>query len=193
MSRRLTVLKGKVAFLAVVRLFAHPAYIILALAGTLLVSGFVVWSLNGQLLAYVLFAAPITLWAKLGFLVDSYRTLFTVYDTLQSIGLVVFAVLFGINLATMVYVLRHRSAGSIPKKSGIGGLGFAVLGGGCVACGTSVIAPLLATIGASSGPFVRDLGTAFNVFGSLLILYSLYKLGAICANIQALRKQACAR
>jgi len=94
-------------------------------------------------------------------------------------------VLFGINLALLVFVLRNRGFKLIPKKSGLGGFAFAIIGGGCIARGTSIIAPLLATLGATSAPFVRDPGAIFNWLGSLLIAYSIYKLGAVCSYIFA--------
>ncbi|MBW3568575.1 hypothetical protein KY385_00385 [Candidatus Parcubacteria bacterium] len=170
-----------------VKVFARPAYIFLAIFGSLLTSGLILWSLNFDLIRYVIVEAPISTFQKLNFFFDVYKDIYTTYNNVQNAGVVIFSILFGINLALLVFVLKHRGFQSIPKKSGAGGFAMAIIGGGCIACGTSLIAPLLATFGASVTPLIRDLATLFTFVGILLITYSIYKLGLICSYIFASR------
>jgi hypothetical protein len=79
-------------------------------------------------------------------------------------------------------MLKTGSLKQVPKKSGGAGLIFAVLSGGCVACGTSILAPLLATIGATSTVFVQDLSNFLNWISIILISYSIYKLSGVINN-----------
>lgn len=176
-------LRLKNSFVSVAKVFRQPSYILLAFVGAFFASGLILWSLNLDLVGYILFQAPLAIGGKINFFLDIYTEVYTTYTSIQGTGIVIFSILFGINLGVLVYVFKHKGFQAIPKKSGVGGLMFAVLGGGCIACGTSLIAPLLATLGATTAPFVRDLATIFNLIGSLLLLYSIYKLGEIISII----------
>ncbi|PJE65192.1 hypothetical protein COU91_03080 [Candidatus Saccharibacteria bacterium CG10_big_fil_rev_8_21_14_0_10_47_8] len=180
---KLWLLKLKISLRSALKVFRRPAYIVLALLTTLVASGSILWSLNLDLLRYIIFEAPISALAKVDFFFDIYKGVYTDFSSAQSTLVVIFSVLFGINLALLVFVLKHRGFKAIPKKSGAGGFALAIIGGGCIACGTSLIAPLLATFGASATPLIRDLATVFTFIGSLLIIYSIYKLGAVCSYI----------
>ncbi len=172
-------LKFKIVLRAVVTVLRRPKYIILSIISTLAMAGIIIWSLNLELLGYILFQAPLDLFGKIDFIAYGYQSLFTTYDNLLSLGIIVFTVFFGINIAMLVYVIKRQGMKAVPKKSGGGAFIFAILGGGCVACGTSLVAPLLASFGAVSAPFLRDLGAIFNWLGSLLIIYSIYKLSLL--------------
>lgn len=184
-KQKLQLLKLKINLGSVLKIFQRPAYIVIALITTLIASGAILWSLNLDLLRYIIFEAPISAFAKVGFFFDVYKDVYTDFSSAQSTLVVIFSILFGINLALLVFVLKHRGFQSIPKKSGIGGFALAIIGGGCIACGTSLIAPLLATFGATATPLIRDLATIFTFIGCLLIIYSIYKLGAVCSYIFA--------
>lgn len=139
-------------------------------------AGLVIWSLNLDLIIYIFFEAPLSLFGKIEFFFDGYKSLFSNFDSLLSVSIVVFSFLFGLNIALLVYVLRHVGVKSIPKKSGGIAFIFAILGGGCVACGTSLLTPVLISLGVFGGAFLRDLGAIFNILGSFLLVYSIYQL-----------------
>ncbi len=187
-KQKLWLLKLKISLKSAAKVFTRPSYILLAVFGSLLVSGLILWSLNLDLVRYIIFEAPTSGSQKFGFFYDTYKSIYTSYDSVQDTGIVVFSVLFGINLALIVFVLKHRGFQAIPKKSGFGSFALAIVGGGCIACGTSIIAPLFATLGATSASFVRDLGAIFNWLGSLLIIYSIYKLGAVVSYVLAVNE-----
>jgi|AntRauTorckE6833_2_1112554.scaffolds.fasta_scaffold02792_9 hypothetical protein len=178
-------LKAKITLSSIGTVLRSPAYVVLSVASSLAIAGLIIWSLNLDLLWYILTEAPLNLLQKLEFFVYGYESIFTTFDSLLSVSIILFSVLFGMNIALLVYVIKNQGFKSIPKKSGGAGFTFAILGGGCIACGTSLLAPLLATAGAGSALWLRDLGTIFNLLGSLLIGYSIYKLSIIVATVRA--------
>ncbi len=182
---KLTFFKIKISTKAVLRVITRPAYLLIAIFGSLLASSLLLWLFNLDLIMYILFSAPISVVEKLDFFFSVFWGIFTTYNSIQAVGIVVFSVLFGINLALLVFALRHRTANSLPKKSGASGLILAVVGGGCLACGTSLLAPLLATAGASSTVALQDLAGLLQWTASIFITYSIYKLGSVCAYIFA--------
>lgn len=155
----------------------QPAYLTIAVLSSLLITGIMLWSLNFNLLFYILFQAELSMLEKIDFFLYGYTSLFSNINDIFSASLVIFAVLFGINAAILTKVLRQRSLKAVPAKSSSGATAFAVLSGGCVACGTSILAPLFSSFGASTTAFfMRDLGTIFTILGSILLLYSITKL-----------------
>ena len=132
-------LRSRVALKGVLHVMRKPQYIAGAIIGAFLSASLVIWSLNLELARYIIFEAPISLADKLQFFSDSIRDIFITYSDMQALGITLFAVLFGINMAMLIYVLKHRGFSKIPKKSGFGGTLFAVLSGGCVACGTCLL------------------------------------------------------
>lgn len=172
-------LKVRISFAlkALGHVFIRPKYLLLSIFSSILMIGFILWSLNLDLLVYIIFNAPISILDKVEFFIYGYQSLFTTLDSVLSLGIIVFGILFGINLSLIVYVIRNIGYKNIPKKSGGGAFIFAILGGGCIACGTSILAPLLASLGAvGSSALMRDLGAIFNWLGSILLVYSIFKL-----------------
>lgn len=166
----------------VTKAIKSPKYIFIALIVSFLVTGFIVWSLNFNLLKYIAFEAPVSLYEKIRLFWDVQTGIYSVYSSPQATGILLFGLLFGLNSALITYLIKNNGFKQIPKKSGGAGLVFAVLGGGCIACGTSILAPLLATIGATSSAFTTTLSNYFNWIGIILILYSIYKLGFVINN-----------
>lgn len=178
-------LKTRITLQAITHVLRLPRYIVLAATSTLLMAGLIIWSLNLDLLRYILFEAPLTAYDKFEFFAYGYQSLFTTYNSALSLGIIVFTLLFGINIAMLTFAIRREGLASIPKKSGGGAFIFAILGGGCIACGTSLLAPLVASAGAASAPLLRDLGAIFNWLGSLLLIYSIYKLSLIVQSAKS--------
>lgn len=182
--------RARVSVVASLKVFLNPVYVVLALLGVVLSSSLVIWSLNLDLARYILFDLDgVSLGVRLQTVFwDPYWSVFSTFENFQALGIVIFSSLFGLNLALLVYVLKNQGFKDLPKKSSFGGTVFAVLAGGCVACGTSILAPLVATFGATSGAFLRELSLWLNWAASILIVYSIYKLGLLVANAQARRK-----
>lgn len=180
-----TLLKLKVSLVSAGKVLRKPQYALLAVFGAILTSGFILWSLNLGLLIAVLFKTSLGVSTKVGFFMSVYSSLYTIYGTFISSVIIIFAVLFGINLSLLMFTLKHHGFTAIPQKSSASGFMLAVIAGGCAACGTSLVAPLLTTFGATSTVFIQDISILFLLLGSVLITYSVYKLGLVCAYVLA--------
>jgi len=172
------------SFRGVITVFKNPLYILLALILSFLISGFVIWSLNFDLVRYIVIDAPINAFEKLRFFWDVQTGIYTAYSSSQATGILLFGLLFGINGAMILKVIRSGALKLIPKKSGGASFMFALLSGGCVACGTSILAPLLATAGATSSAFTTSLSNWLSWISIIFISYSIYKLGSVINNVK---------
>jgi hypothetical protein len=186
----LLTLRLKVTMSAIVELFKQPKYALLSILASLLSGAFLMWSLNLDLVSYIIFDAPLTVVEKIQFFATSYRDLFTTYESTQAMSMLLFMILFGLNISLLVYVIRNQGFSSATGKSSAGGLLVAVLGSGCLACGTSLLAPLLATFGAVSGAFMAELAKWLLWVGSLFIIFSIITLSQIARTIQMKHKQS---
>lgn len=181
-----TALKAKVAYKNVARVLLNPSYLALAVLSAFLVLGVILWSLNLSLLRYVLIDSGIGASDKLTFFLSVYQGIFSSYDSLQAVSMIIFSTLFGVNIAVLVFVLiNQRSRKALPASSALG-LGAAVIGGGCIACGTSLLAPILTTLGLfGASSLIEMLGAVFTLLGVSMVLWSLYKLGLLAGTILA--------
>ena len=179
-------LRLKVGLKGVGHVMTRPPYLFLAILVSIFSLGILLWSLNIDLLGYIFFEAPLNIIEKIDFIFDVYGSILTNYESFQAIVMVLFSLLFGINIAVLVYVMRGGQKEAIKSKSSVGGLSLAVIGGGCIACGTSIITPLLATLGATSSiAFTNAIGLYLNLIGIVFIVFSLISLGQRVATIQA--------
>lgn len=165
--------------------FSNIRYILLALVFSFFITGFLVWSLNLDLLRFTIIESGFALSDKLRILWDVQTGIYTAYSNMQATGIILFGLLFGINFALIVKAMRSNSLKKIPKKSGSVSLILAVISGGCVACGTSILAPLLATLGATASVTINELSNLLNWISIILITYSIYKLGGVINNTKA--------
>lgn len=169
-------LKLQILKSATLKVFHKPTYVLLALLATSIMMGIILWSLNYDLILYIFFESPLDFFGKIEFFLYGYQNLFTSLDSVLSLSIIAFSVLFGINSALLVYVIKNHGFNNIPKKSSTSAFIVAILGGGCIACGTSLLAPLLISFGVVSTAVLRDLGSILNIIGSLLMIYSIYRL-----------------
>jgi hypothetical protein len=153
-----------------------PLYTLLALGSALLMLTIIIWSLNYQLVGYILTNPDMSPWQKIRFFSYGYEALFTSFDSFLSVSVISLAFLFGVNIAVLVYALRRKTASA--HATGTSGIAatLGILSSGCAACGTSLLGPLLATFGATSLTAVHNIGAAFSLIGSALLLYSIYKI-----------------
>lgn len=182
-------LKLKISFGAVLKVLLKWQYLLIALAGYLIAEAMVLWSLNVDLVKYILFDSGVNIATKFEFFFSVYRDIFTNYESAQALIIIIFSVLFGINTALVVFVLKNQDYKSIPKKSGFGGMILAIVGGGCLACGTSILYPLLITLGLSTTVVAQQIGIVLSAVGSLLLIFSIYKLGGVASFVLKSKEQ----
>ena len=185
----LFLLKLKISFSSVLEVLLKWQYFIIALVGYLVAEAMVLWSLNVDLVKYILFDSGVSISTKFEFFFSVYRDIFTNYESAQALVIIFFSLLFGINTALVVFVLKNQDYRSIPKKSGFGGLIFAVIGGGCLACGTSILYPLLITLGLSTSIVAQQIGMVLSIIGSIFLMFSIYKLGGVASFVLKSKEQ----
>ncbi len=153
-----------------------PLYTLLAITAAFCMLTVIIWSLNYQLVGYILTNQDMSPLQKLRFFSYGYEALFTSFDSFLSVSVISLAFLFGINIAVLAYALRRKTASA--RATGTSGIAatLGILSSGCAACGTSLLGPLLATFGATSLTAVHNIGAMFSLIGSALLLYSIYKI-----------------
>ena len=162
---------------ALQKVFRKPAYVILAFITSVAVFLFAVWFPNLRLLVGVIRSSDISLLDKLELplnLIGSIATNFTLLSASYTIAI---AILFGLNLAMVVYYLQRRikdvEQGGI--ATGFLGITSGVLGMGCAACGSFLLTSVLAFFGASGVlAFLPLVGGEFGILGIALLAVSLY-------------------
>jgi hypothetical protein len=178
-------LQLRAAALGTRKVFTRPLYILIAVFSAFLGLGIILWSLNLDALRFILFMGEIPASVKFDFVTGVYQGLFGLIDTMQSLVLITFAVLFGVNISLMIFVVFSRVSNRSAQTKGAGGLALAIIAGGCAACGASLLAPLLTTIGITSLFAIQQLGTVVGILGILLTSWSILQLGKLAATAAA--------
>lgn len=117
-------------------------------------------------------------------LIGSIGTNFTMFSASCAVAI---AVLFGMNLAVITFIFREQrrqetQSGQIVTATSLGGLMSGLFGIGCAACGTFVLSPVLAFLGAGTLVAVLPFGgEEFGALGvgmlSLSLVISAKKIG----------------
>lgn len=162
------------------KLLRKPYYLAVAIISAFLMLGLVLWSLNIDLLTYVLFQSTADIGQKLRFFTYVYEALLADFS-FQNSAFLLFSVVFGINMAFFVYVLRRRKSDAKSVATSGSAATIGMLSGGCAACGTSLLTPLLASVGGVSAGFAEQLGAILSVLGSILVIYAIFTLAEIAS------------
>jgi hypothetical protein len=154
---------------------------------TIIIAGatlFLILWINNLSLLFNTLTSPLSLSAKWDFLLTTPSFLTSSYEPYQAFILVLFSVLQGVNLALLIKLVRSRQYKSLVGATSKSGLALlaTIIGVGCGACGSSLLAPLVASVGASSTLLLERLGFIILVFGIGLLLYSIVKLSMIIAS-----------
>lgn len=168
----------KVSLSGLRKIFRLPQYILLSLAVTFVVMGAIVWLPNWRLL-FDIGRLPISFFDKWKTIFEGYAGIFTNFDKFPAISIFIVALLLGItvSLITAIGINRANSA----RSAGAGAA--AIFGAGCAACGTSILAPLVAAIGgATSVSFITYLGYTANLLAIILLTYSIFRLSQQAAT-----------
>lgn len=134
------------------RVFSQLRYTVLASSIAMIVLSASLLLPNLGVITQVFGTSGLNVLSKLSFFLTLYGTLFTNYSLLSAVNLILISVLFGINIALLVYYIRRQqvaSANVTAHMTSLGGLVSGLLGIGCAACGSVVLTALLGTFGAS--------------------------------------------
>ena len=158
-----------------------PKYFILAIIFSFLLSLIIYFSINFNFYGPLLFSS-MELSATFFVLGTMIQTMAQSYFT-DSIGimLLIISLLQGMAISLLVYNIKLNRQFNTKV---IAGSGFAtiaaVIGLGCVPCGTSLLVPIMTIIFASSAPALLNTANLIVlILASFLSIYSLYKIGRV--------------
>lgn len=152
-----------------------PAYAVLAVVAGFVGLNALVISQNMALFLDTVVTGNLPLGARLGILKGLYPFVSPSYPFAMSTFIVAVAGLFGVNLSMLAYHFKENGV-SVREGSGSAvGLFLGVLGAGCAACGTAVLAGILSVFGVVGGlAFLPFDGIEFSVLAALTLLVSVY-------------------
>lgn len=155
----------------------RPAYLLLAGAIALLVLAATLWLPNYRLLGAVFTTPGVALAVKLQLLVGLLGGLASNYGAVAAVTIATMPVLFGVDIAMIVYFARQRrtrlARGEIAAS--MGGAASGAIAVGCAACGSFLLLPILSFLGAAGAIALLPLGGAeLGLVSIALLLLSIY-------------------
>ena len=156
--------------------FTQLSYLLIALTTGFAVISIAVWLPNVSLILTVLMSGTASVLEKLHFLVSLYGGIATNFTLLSATYTALIAVLFGIYIALLVFVIRRqRQFAGTQSIAGAGGVIGGFFGIGCAACGSVIFTTFGTALGA--GAFATLLpfgGQEFGIIGVLLLLFAIF-------------------
>ncbi len=155
----------------------RPAYLLLAGAIAVLVLAATLWLPNYRLLDAVFSTPGVTLATKLQLLASLAGGLASNFGVLAVATVVIVPVLFGVDVAMIVYFAKQRrtrlARGEIAAS--LGGVASGAIAAGCAACGSFLLLPMLSFLGAAGALALLPLGGAeLGLLSIALLLLSVY-------------------
>lgn len=193
MKQRLSFLWLKIRLSArtILWVFTKWRYAVLALVVAFLFFELIYWLFNLSVLGVVLGSVKLSIFDKLEFLIDPILSLGSIMGAGTASMMLLLSLVQGMNIALLTYIIRNQP--KVEAKA-IGGSAFigvlAVIGIGCPACGTSLIAPVVALFVSGSAVAVSETITRIALPIALAAgFYGLYALGIQAANVKAIAAQ----
>ncbi|MBI5612218.1 MAG: hypothetical protein HY942_03985 [Gammaproteobacteria bacterium] len=155
----------------------RPAYLLLANAIAIVVLAATLWLPNYRLIGAVFSTPGVALGSKLQLLASLAAGLADNFGAVPAVAAVIVPVLFGMDVAMIVYFARQRRArlarGEI--AAGLGGAASGAIAAGCAACGSFLLLPVLSFLGAAGALALLPLGGAeLGLLSIALLLLSIY-------------------
>jgi hypothetical protein len=165
-------------FITFKKVFSQPQYITRAVVAMAIVFMFAVWLPNLRLIVEIMFNSNASLIKKINFLFSLFGSIQTNFSAVSASYIIAIAILFGVNVALLVYFIRNKQTSGLVSGATLsigGGLISGVFGIGCAACGTFILSSLLGMFG-SVGivSFLPFGGEEFGFLGVGLLVYSIY-------------------
>ena len=145
------------------------------------------WLFSYEQLSFVLTGDNgLDFWGKVDFLFDGFLNIFRFIDDFVPITLIIIALLQSTAIA-MLLRLRKISQQKTTKKAvrdSIGPLSIGLIGSGCVACGGSILSPLLGAIASNvSVTVARGVGDILLLLAVILSYRALTKIAFVMAKV----------
>jgi hypothetical protein len=155
----------------------RPAYLLLASAIAVLVLAATLWLPNYRLLGAVFTTPGVALATKLQLLMSLAGGLASSLGALAAVAAVIVPVLFGVDVAMIVYFAKQRQARQARGEiaASLGGAASGAIAAGCAACGSFLLLPILSFLGAAGALALLPLGGAeLGLVSIALLLLSIY-------------------
>ena len=159
------------------KVFSSTAYQALAITISVSVFAFAVWLPNWRLIVTVIASPSVSFTEAVGVIFGLFLSIGTNFTIVSASYTIIIAILFGINIALLIYYVRMRRGAfkSGGAATGIVGLVSGVFGIGCASCGTFILTSVLALVGgAGILSFLPLGGEEFGILGVVLIGYATY-------------------
>ena len=159
------------------QVFSNVRYVSIAAPIAFAVFAFAIWLPNWRLIFTVLMSPSVSFIEAIGVIFGLFLSIGTNFTVVSASYTIIIAILFGVNIALLIYYISTRR-GILRGKDGIygvGGLVSGIFGIGCASCGTFILTSVLALVGA--GGIVTFLplgGEEFGILGVILIGYATY-------------------
>lgn len=164
---------------ALQKVFGNVGYVFISLAVSLAVFLFAVWLPNLGLIGIVLFDSSAPAEAKFALPIQLIGSIVTNFSWFSAGYLVLIALLTGINIGLVAYLLKTGKQNQGNPKGyilNLFGMGAGALGVGCAACGSLIVTAVLGAAGGSLIAFLPLKGMEFGVIAVLLLGGSTYAL-----------------
>lgn len=164
--------------------FRHGRYMVVAVFVTISVVTMIALLPNLGLIERVLGASTVALDKRLWFVLQLYMSPFSTMSGFSATLSLLAAVLIGINSACLLFYIRRRrmpQRDRVAHAAGVGGIVSTLLGIGCAACGSAVLAAVASIVGATGLIVALPLhGAEFGLLGvGLLFLTTGFVLQRI--------------
>ena len=154
----------------------RPSYAALAASVGVVAFVLAIWLPNIALLGAVFSDAQVPLEAKLGIAISLVAGIATNFSLFSASYTVAIALLLGIDMALVVYLLRQKRAAAAGKNFvlGSGGVASGLIGIGCAACGSLLLGGLVPSLGLAGALATLPLqGEEFGILSVTLLFVSL--------------------
>lgn len=163
------------------RVFGNARYTGIGIVTAFIVGSFSLLLPNYSLIEKVSSSSSQTTFDKITFVGKLYGGISTNHSLFSASLLIVMAMLFSLNTTLLLYYVRRAQVNTASLRtvhlSGIGGMVSGILGIGCAACGSVILASVFGTLG--GGVFIAWLplrGAEFGLIGIILLLSSSWLL-----------------
>ena len=172
-------------FKALQKVFRKPMYVFIALSTSFVVFAFAVWLPNIPLIIQVMGHPGVLFLDKFDLPISLLGSIAPNFTLLSAFYTITLAILFGINLAMLIFFLRRKITDikQSGARTGFFGIVSGIFGIGCAACGSFLLTSVLSLFGASGIlAFLPLAGGEFGILGVILLGVSLYMTGKQIQN-----------
>lgn len=155
----------------------HPAYLLLAGTIAVVTLAATLWVPNYRLLGAVFATPGVPTGTVLRLLASLFGGLASNYGIAAAFSLAAVPILFGVDIAMIVYFVKLRRARLARGElaASVGGAASGAIAAGCAACGSFLLLPVLSFIGAAGALALLPLGGAeLGLLSIGLLLLSIY-------------------